>query len=1592
MTLEEFQELRARQQELLDEMQKLVSRDDFDLNFDRDTVTNTFANRYFNIQKELEEYDLSDIPFDAWHGMTILGDKNHIVDFSKTHANLDFSQIEISPLSNEDDFEGRFQGCTIRNLKEFGYNTLPDFFDQKQIDENPDIFLSDQFSEKWKEKYYRSKLDFEDLITLPESALQELEKKSLWGRMNENFNYELYGKIGFDSVRLYRYSKEDYEAVLESLHGYDSGFLIAPGTLINKTDLEQWIKASPIEKMKEKCDDYFNKKLFAVDTNANPRYYPEYYVKAHPNIFLQNVTLPPGIQNQYYKKELTLDDVLANIDCFQNVPIEYFMENKSDWIPFVKKFGREQFVELLKEHPDVMHHLDEYDMQRHKRNVSELLKDSSQNAYDALKTYIIRTNSDAKMIPNWAQSLNYKNIANVTSFEEILQIDDKTILWNPNQRALINNLGIQNMKKFDEETGLFSHTFANSSSNLYFFGILTDFQLQHPNFFSRFKKGSLPYNDFRDLMAECLSSVRTNQQMKNRPTYDFITGEFRHDYPEIFAPSDWPEGLKQAFYENAISLEYLIKHPEYTSYLRDINLNSIMKVSFDFKNASNMMINTVGLKCANGNILPNIENFIQHYTAKFGNQKLFDLFFKYENLLIGITVDGVTHSLETPEDYEKAIRDAIYTNITRDENDVLWQKLLTKSPEFVHEHPDLFLDLTNCQTISESEKVRLTEKFYDRSLQEEDIREHPEFMEVLKDKNLKVAMSKRFNQAISHETGYIQQASPKITRVLLDTIGNENYLKFCSKYGRYLMGSEDLYGTNIINENTEITPETLENLDKAIRGRLIKECFHGNYPYDMDAPTFLKEKCPQLFLPADAPEDLQDKFYNRKGTSMLLLSDLSTHKEWIPYLKDVYLPACLYRNRNLRNQYNTYFHTFGEEKGSHLALSRGETVHQMLSANQIELMKYWYDKTGQKFIPDYVVMQNFPREHVDKFLTSGKSWSKLMQIKEFANHQEGRDAMLKLAYSFGVFDDDLRGFKKLETLLTQIPTHLKSDLEHVIKTLNSEKMSTVEYHMLEELVQKENVPVNIEEPLFAQIYRQNENGSYSLTINPQQYPKFTEYVRSKLSAFDDVPIITVEKAHKLFGGFTFQYDAQFREFLLKNLDEILENPDYSSYISGIQKAFPEISTVNSNRNLTLPLAVSYIQQNKYLNTRTGNEKVAEISAIAGYSQEDFDTLQEIYHYGRQRVTNSIPRIAGKKEKYSYEMLRLDDPLAMAIGTLSDCCQELNNAAEVCMEHSMTDSNGRVFVIRDEEGNLVSQSWVWRNQNVLCFDNIEIPDRAFMRATKVTGQNREKFSNDIYEVYKQAAKELLEVDDKEYAKLLEEGKITQEQYEDSKLRKVTVGLGYNDIAAAIKKNATLETNVPASPLSYQPPVPLKQGLYINDSRTQYVLEGEDYDAHSSPTFPVYTDSYTEYTDANFDETDLVTLKKLELATKPDAIYYRTALIEGGSSHIVSDIADAYGLNPVTTRIIINPNFAMIYDTEGETVNIADVLFITQLTHSDISEDITDTVAMQIELAFNQIGKDKEIKMQDMEPDQLEMIQKAMGMEEKLDEKRGVSHAR
>mgnify|MGYP000196345105 FL=1 len=774
----------------------------------------------------------------------------------------------------------------------------------------------------------------------------------------------------------------------------------------------------------------------------------------------------------------------------------------------------------------------------------------------------------------------------------------------------------------------------------------------------------------------------------------------------------------------------------------------------------------------------------------------------------------------------------------------------------------------------------------------------------------------------------------------------------------------------------------------------------------------------------------------------------------MPFLKDKAITTSLLRNSYLKQDMIKFFEVFGEEKAIKLGINRAETVKEMMKAHQVDLMKSWYDKTGGKFIPDFVVMQNFNINEADKFLASGANWSNLMKIKNFAQPPESRDAMLKLAYSFGAFDQDQRGFKKLQDLLTGLPKKIDAEqgyiFEQIDKQINqysqrrvffgvksrsymdaegnvhttresfpTSKIEEAYQQMIDyvknngfidlfdnttllnllESLKKENVVIDFSKDIFSQLYRKNDDGSYTLTINAQSCPKSSQAIRGVLEKFREVPMLTPDKAHQLFGGFELKYDADFREFLLANMEKVLNNPEYVSLVASVQRQFSDIKAINSNRALTWELAVSYVQTNKFTSVNVGNERVAEISAIAGYSQADFNTLQQIYNYGKQRTFSSIPRIEQSAEKtsgkYTYEILRLDDPLAMAIGTLTDCCQELNNCAEVCMEHSMVDKNGRVFVIKDEQGNIVAQSWVWRNKDVLCFDNIEIPDKAFARAVKEHPDlGRKGFTDEVFEIYKQAAHDLIEADEKVYKELLESGKITQEQYDGLRLGKITVGLGYNDIAESLKQNSSVDKGTVSRPLPFEEPVKLSRGLYTSDSTTQYILEErEDRKEFDGDTLPIHSDAFVEYSDSNFAEKSLLSLEKLEIVTKEDPRNLDTSVSDyADSEHLVTEIARNYGLNPETSKIVMNPNFAIIYDVNGDKVRVGDLLFNTKVDNEQQQIDIENQVVMQMKLALEQIASDKQVDVSALDEKQLEMYEKITGLTDEIDRERGVGHAR
>ena len=522
--------------------------------------------------------------------------------------------------------------------------------------------------------------------------------------------------------------------------------------------------------------------------------------------------------------------------------------------------------------------------------------------------------------------------------------------------------------------------------------------------------------------------------------------------------------------------------------------------------------------------------------------------------------------------------------------------------------------------------------------------------------------------------------------------------------------------------------------------------------------------------------------------------------------------------------------------------------------------------------------------------------------------------------------------------------------------------------------------------VFRKIYRKNESGSVNLIINPERYKTPMKYFRKILE--DSGIVLCRDEAHELFGGFELTYDKDFREFLLDNLISIREGYGYDESIVRIQRNFTKIKTLNSNRKLTLELAISFIEENKYENVNLGNDKVAEVSAIAGYSQEQFDTLQRIYNYGKQRVFSSIPRVEKKVDGYHYEILRLDDPLAMVIGTLTNCCQELGNVAEVCMEHSMTSNDGRIFVIRDNDGNIVAQSWVWRNKDVVCFDNIEIPKKAFARADE-ENSGRSKFVNRICSLYKDAAKELIDKDEKTYKILLDEGKITKEEYDGLRLNQVTVGIGYNDIADAIQDNYKPVYDNVVRPIPYREPVRLLRSLYTKDSRTQYILEEKDrINNYNGNNIHIYNDDYIEYTDDNFDGRMLIMLNNMEIATKDRSYNLNTSRINYDDNKIVSKIANNIELNPINTKIIMNPNFAIIYEVNDTYIKIGDLYFNTTIYDDEEEIDISSSVIMQIRCAFIEIANNKGIDISLLEEKQKDMYQKVINYSSDINNERAL----
>ena len=234
-------------------------------------------------------------------------------------------------------------------------------------------------------------------------------------------------------------------------------------------------------------------------------------------------------------------------------------------------------------------------------------------------------------------------------------------------------------------------------------------------------------------------------------------------------------------------------------------------------------------------------------------------------------------------------------------------------------------------------------------------------------------------------------------------------------------------------------------------------------------------------------------------------------------------------------------------------------------------------------------------------------------------------------------------------------------------------------------------------------------------------------------------------------------------------------------------------------------------------------------ALVEMNTFDKDILSEaigLCKDARERTYSTIPKVEGKLGDFTYRVLDLDDPMAIAEGYLSHCCFVVRGLSYSSLKHSMQSKNGRSFEIY-YKGKYLGQSWIWRNGDVICFDSVE------------AGSKRHGLYKDnirLVDVYKKVAQDMIDI---------------SSIYEDEEQRVKVVTVGKSDYE--FKNLEKVEGIVPR---------PLEKDVFVYDSDVQYILAGD------MPEKPRYGDVRVKYKDSRKNPIIINNVLKADIDTLDD----------------------------------------------------------------------------------------------------------------------------
>ena len=238
-------------------------------------------------------------------------------------------------------------------------------------------------------------------------------------------------------------------------------------------------------------------------------------------------------------------------------------------------------------------------------------------------------------------------------------------------------------------------------------------------------------------------------------------------------------------------------------------------------------------------------------------------------------------------------------------------------------------------------------------------------------------------------------------------------------------------------------------------------------------------------------------------------------------------------------------------------------------------------------------------------------------------------------------------------------------------------------------------------------------------------------------------------------------------------DEIdLMAASYNNF-KNVKKIYPN-KTLHTNREADLLLpehVINAVKLVEYDNVDEENKEFALTVGRYGYSQSQFEELQNWYNKGKQiKEIKLFINEDEKEEEITYSLLSKNDPLNAVLGNITNCCQVIGGMGESCVKYGMTMPNSG-FITFNYKDKIIGQAWVWYDEKgkTICLDNIEIPHR-YLEKIHQNKNVQKSFVDCLLRVEKNFKEEM--------------------NRRGLEVNRVTVGEGYNDIKEILYRNFSL----------------------------------------------------------------------------------------------------------------------------------------------------------------------------------------------------------